>query len=366
MPSGNTDSVSTSDATASEGTPADATPTEQDRYAWERPGTFEAATGVHRIPLPLPGDALKAVNIYAIPDGDTVVLVDGGWAMAESSELLAAGLATLGYGLDDICDFYVTHHHRDHYTQAVALRREYGGAVSLGEGERAALEAIRTGDENYNINRMLDAGAADIARRIEAWTKTVDRVRERADYDDPDHWLADGVELPLATRTLRVIATPGHTRGHVVFHDADHDTLFAGDHVLPHITPSIGVEINRPASPLRDYMASLALVRAMPDARLLPAHGPVTGSVHERIDELLEHHAQRLEITADALDHGASTGFEVARATPWTRHLRRFDDLDLFNQLMAVNETVAHLKVLVEGGQASEQRLDGVTHYARA
>ncbi len=339
--------------------------TEEERHAWEKPGAFEAAAGVHRIPLPLPGDALKAVNVYAIPDGERVVLIDGGWAMAESSELLAAGLATLGYGLPDVRDFYVTHMHRDHYTQAVAVRREYGATVSLGEGERAALQAVRSGGDMQNVTRMLDAGAVEIAREVEAWTARLDRAREAFDYEDPDDWLADGVELPLSTRTLRVIATPGHTQGHVVFHDPEHDTLFAGDHVLPHITPSIGVEVNRPPSPLRDYLTSLALVRAMPDARLLPAHGPVTGSVHDRIDELLEHHAQRLELTAQALDRGADTGLEVARATPWTRHLRRFDELDLFNRILAINETVAHLTVLVERGIAREQRIDGVTHYAR-
>ena len=40
---------------------------------------------MHRIPLPLPGDALKAVNTYAISDGDGVVMIDGGWAMAEAT-----------------------------------------------------------------------------------------------------------------------------------------------------------------------------------------------------------------------------------------------------------------------------------------
>ena len=340
--------------------------TEQERHAWEQPGAFEAAPGVHRIPLPLPGDALKAVNVYAVPDGEQVVLIDGGWAMAQSADLLAAGLATLGYQLADIREFYVTHMHRDHYTQAIALRREYGGTVSLGEGERAAIDAVHASSERPNIARMLDAGAAELARQFDTLARGIDRAKELADYEDPDRWLADGVELPLSTRTLRVIATPGHTRGHVVFHDPQHRILFAGDHVLPHITPSIGVEINRPPSPLRDYLASLALVRAMPDARLLPAHGPVTGSVRERIDELLAHHAERLEITADALDRGAATGYEVARATPWTRHLRHFDDLDLFNQVLAVNETVAHLTVLVERGLATQQRVDGVTHFARA
>ena len=72
------------------------------------------------------------------------------------------------------------------------------------------------------------------------------------------------------------MATPGHTRGHLVFQDRATGLLFAGDHVLPHITPSIGFEGGAVDFPLRDYLESLRLVRAHAGRRLLPAHGPVT------------------------------------------------------------------------------------------
>ncbi len=317
---------------------------------------------MHRIPLPLPNDGLRAVNVYAIVDGDGVVLIDAGWALDEARTRLAAGLGEIGFELGDVREFLVTHAHRDHYTQAVVLRRVFGSRVSLGAGERECLRLVRSESGSaHNASRLREAGAADIARQAEAW-------RERADpeeWTDPDRWLDDGVELPLSTRTLRVIATPGHTRGHVVYLDSANQALFSGDHVLPHITPSIGVEPNRPPSPLRDYLASLALVRALPDARLFPAHGPVAESVHERVDELLAHHADRLEATAGVVDHGAETGFEAARALPWTRRGRRFDDLDLFNQILAVQETMAHLRVLVDQGALTRSDVDGVAHFAR-
>ena len=208
--------------------------------------------------------------------------------------------------------------------------------------------------------RLRRAGALELAEQLAKWTGEPDLT----DWEEPDRWLADGIEVPLETRTLRVIATPGHTRGHVVFHDPQHDTLFAGDHVLPHITPSIGVELTRPPSPLRDYLASLELVRAMPDARLLPAHGPVTGSVHARIDELLAHHGTRLDATAAAVKAGADTVFACAGVLTWTRRERRLDELDLFNQVLAVLETDAHLQVLVERGQLRRESVDGIDEYA--
>jgi glyoxylase-like metal-dependent hydrolase (beta-lactamase superfamily II) len=305
---------------------------------------------------------LKAVNVYAIADGEQVVLVDAGWALAEAEELLAAGLSTIGYELGDVREFLVTHLHRDHYTQAVALRRRFGGTVAVGEGEHACLDLIHTVQVHPDVARLHEAGALEMSRMLAEWHGE----RDLTNWEYPDTWLADGVDLALATRTLRVIATPGHTRGHVVFHDPQAKTLFAGDHILPHITPSIGVELNRPRSPLRDYLSSLELGRALPDARLLPAHGPVSDSVHERIDQLLAHHEHRLTATADAVDHGAHTAFAVAQQLPWTRRARAYADLDMFNQVLAIFETMAHLRVLVERGWLVESTIDGIAHFVRA
>ena len=320
---------------------------------------------MHRIPLPLPGDSLHAVNVYAIHDGDQVVMIDGGWAMSRSTDLMSAGLNEIGYELGDVREFLVTHLHRDHYTQAVAVRRITGSQVAVGEGERACLDAIRNITTHPDIARLTEAGAPQVAAEIAQWTEGLTGP-DLTDWEDPDTWLDDGIDIPLQTRTLRVIATPGHTRGHVVFHDTAANALFAGDHVLPHITPSIGVELTRPPSPLRDYLHSLELIRSLPDATLLPAHGPVAGSAHDRVDELLVHHAKRLDATQAAVAAGADTGDQVARSLGWTRRERHLDDLDLFNKVLAINETVAHLIVLVEQGRLTRTESGGVAHYAPA
>jgi glyoxylase-like metal-dependent hydrolase (beta-lactamase superfamily II) len=337
-----------------------------DRHAWEQPGAHEEAPGVFRIPLPLPGDHLKAVNVYAIADGDRLVLVDGGWALDESIELLTSSLASVGFELGAIREFLVTHIHRDHYTQAIAVRRAVGSSVSLGEGERICLEALRTVSEHPDVKALYSAGALELSAKLHEWTSEQGEGPDLTDWEDPDRWLPDGLDIPLSTRTLRVIATPGHTRGHVVYHDAEHNVLFAGDHVLPHITPSIGIELVRKPSPLRDYMGSLELMRTLPDARLLPAHGPVVESVHDRVDELVRHHEQRLAATAAAISSGASTAFEVANILTWTRREKQLTDLDLFNQIMAINETVAHLEVLVERGVLTKTVDEHIAHYTTA
>jgi glyoxylase-like metal-dependent hydrolase (beta-lactamase superfamily II) len=332
---------------------------------WTEAGTYETIPGVYRIPLPLPTDALKAVNVYAIADGDQVVLVDSGWALEVSQEQLDASLRTIGFGLSDIREFFVTHIHRDHYTQAVAIRRLFGSTVALGEGEREGMEkvlhAIKTGELPPPIH-LTRAGAFDLIDKMKVARGNFDHH-----YEAPDTWLASGTELQLKTRTLRVIETPGHTRGHVVFYDEGSNALFAGDHVLPHITPSLGVEIHPASSPLAEYMASLRLIRGLPDAQLLPAHGPTGPSVHARIDELLDHHEERLTKSAQAVEQGADTALAAAGILRWTRRERHLDELDRFNQTLAVTETLAHLDVLVARGWltvTTDER--GVDHFARA
>jgi hypothetical protein len=97
---------------------------------------------------------------------------------------------------------------------------------------------------------------------------------------------------------------------------------------------------------------------------MLPAHGPVSPSVHARVDQLLAHHAERLDAMEATVTAGASTGFETANRITWTRRGRQFTELDPFNQAMAVAETTAHLDLLAEEGRLHRTELDGVRHYA--
>jgi glyoxylase-like metal-dependent hydrolase (beta-lactamase superfamily II) len=335
-----------------------------ERLRWIEEGTYEVAPGVHRIPLPLPTDGLRAVNTYAIESGDGLVMIDSGWALEESRETLERSLARIGAGLGDIRRFLVTHIHRDHYTQAIAVRRIFGTTVAVGEDERASLEVTLGADPHTMAargQRLVMAGAAALIQKMsEAGMRPPDG---RADYEYPDEWIAAGQKFEVGGRTLEAIPTPGHTHGHVVFADYANGLLFAGDHVLPHITPSISLEPAPQELPLGDFLDSLRLVRQLPDLRLLPAHGPVTPSVHVRVDELLDHHAQRLAIMSAELAGGPRTAYEVALAIKWTSRGRALLDLDLLNQTLAVGETQAHLDLLVARGQAAAAMDNGVKLY---
>jgi glyoxylase-like metal-dependent hydrolase (beta-lactamase superfamily II) len=314
---------------------------------------------VHRLPLPLPMDGLRAVNVYVVETDDGLVLIDGGWAIPESRKVFESSLAQLGYTVRDIRRFLVTHMHRDHYTQASVIGREVGAHVSLGLGDKATMDLLQgdASSEDPSLERLRSAGAEELAAQ---WVELMpSRPPSVADYGLPDEWLDRDLVVDLGTRRLDAVATPGHTQGHYVFADSDASLLFAGDHVLSTITPSIGFEPAYVQQPLRDYLASLAKVRAMPDMVLLPAHGPVTESSHARIDELLEHHDVRLDQSLMAVESGAETAWEVAGKLPWTRHERRREDLGPFDGVLAAFETLAHLELLAL--QSRVRRIEGAT-----
>jgi len=337
------------------------------RENWTEPGSFEVAPGIYRIPLPLPNDGLRAVNVYALTDGDDLMLIDSGWAIADARDVLDRGLDALGASAGDVRRILVTHVHRDHYTQAVYLRREFGTPVSLGAGERESLQISMNPDRaplQNQLGYLRLLGAGDLADRMAKLQGPRDPYK--TGWETPDDWLRDSEKIEHGGRTLDVVATPGHTRGHVVFHDTGSRLLFAGDHVLPTITPSIGFEPVLSDDPLGAFLGSLALMRSRPDARLLPAHGPVTGSTHARVDELIAHHGARLDETEAAIRGGAQTAPEAAAVLRWTRRGRELADLDPFNQMLAISETAAHLQLLAAQGRVIRHEADGLRYYLPA
>ncbi len=332
---------------------------------WSEPGAWLAAPGVYRIPLPLPMDGLKAINVYVIETDDGLTLVDGGWAIEVARDLLDKALASIGYSVHDIRRFLVTHVHRDHYTQAITIRREVGAHVSLGLGDKPTLDLMHdpTADANPQVEMLARAGAGRVAALWDQLSRQMEP--DLALWEYPDAWLDGDHQIQVGTRTLDAVHTPGHTQGHYVFADNAAGLLFAGDHVLPTITPSIGFEPVLAEQPLGDFMASLHKVRRMPDLKLFPAHGPVWMSSHQRADELLRFHDRRLALCVEAVAPQGVNAHEVAALLPWTRHDRSLADLEMFDEALATMETRAHLELLVADGTLSKDESGDTVVYSR-
>jgi len=305
---------------------------------------------VVRIPLPLPMADLRTVNTYAICGGHGVTLIDPGWANDASETALVTALGRLGYAVGDVSSILVTHAHWDHYTLAIKWQRERGVKVILGAGERHTIDAFTASEAHYpiQVGLLRRAGAPNLADAVQQLE--LEPHERDMPFGPPDVWVNGGEELDCNGRTIIAHATPGHTRGHVVYGDPTDGLFFTGDHILPRITPSIGFERAPEPLPLRSYLASLQLFLALPDARMLPAHGAVADSVQSRARELMIHHRQRLDLIRGFVSAGAETAYEMAGLMTWTRREQTLVELGVVHGMTAVLEVYAHLELLVTQG----------------
>ena len=154
-------------------------------------------------------------NVFVLVDPDGLTLVDAG--LPYSQRRILAYVAALGYPPEAVRRLLVTHADRDHIGSLAALQARTGARVFAGALEAAALQAGRE-------TRRLQVG---LAYRGLLWL--LGRLLfVRVQPASVDEHLADGQELPVLGG-LRVLATPGHTPGHLSFYAVRSGVLFAGD-----------------------------------------------------------------------------------------------------------------------------------------
>jgi glyoxylase-like metal-dependent hydrolase (beta-lactamase superfamily II) len=131
-------------------------------------------------------------------------------------------------------------------------------------------------------------------------------------------------------------------------HDSDHRLLFAADHLLEKVSPNPIIELGPNGEdgvfrPLVAYLESIARVRALDLALVLPGHGPAFSHHREVIDGLLGFYRKRQAKILDALAATPLSGYEIARALfPAVRAK------DLF---LVMSETIANVEVLESRGE---------------
>jgi glyoxylase-like metal-dependent hydrolase (beta-lactamase superfamily II) len=265
----------------------------------------------------------------------------------DAETALRDGLAHAGIGLADLETAFITHLHPDHLGMA-GLMRDAGAELLMHGPEIERAHAVWAADhalidktyelfERHGMPHDVDEGMRA------AWVA----MNERIDPFDPIHPVADGEALDLGGRALTVVWTPGHTDHHAVLFEASTGTLIAGDHVLPRITSNVGVYPDGRPDPLGDFLAALEKMKTLGVKRVLPAHGDPFDDCAGRVDEILAHHADRLDLTLEVASGAARNAYAICRILfPVLRspHEERF----------ALAETLAHLRYLELRGRLRE------------
>jgi glyoxylase-like metal-dependent hydrolase (beta-lactamase superfamily II) len=330
------------------------------------PERAEPLPGVWRLPLPLKDSPLGHVNTYLIKSDDGYLLVDCGWDTADTLKALEGHLRALDIRFGDVRHLVVTHIHPDHYGLAGRLREITNADLSFHRLERLYIESRYANadellEEMREWLRLNGTPQAELDQLSRGSTSMLSRVQ----IAYPDQTLDGGEEITCGRFAFKVIWTPGHSAGHICLYDATHKVLLSGDHVLPRITPSVGLHVRNTSNPLADYLDSLKLIGRFEAELVLPGHGDPFAGLPERTAALIEHHQHRLDEIIGLLRPSAAharTAYELAKRMRWSSR-RSWDDLGGFERRMAVTETLAHVELLHTRGSVEKHCADGVVTY---
>ncbi|WP_392967981.1 MBL fold metallo-hydrolase [Streptomyces sp. LN245] len=336
--------------------------------------------GVRSISVPIPDNPLGHTLVYLVDTDAGPVLVDTGWDDPASWDTLVEGITGCGTSVAEIHGVVITHHHPDHHGLSGRVREASGAWIAMHAADAAIVRRTReTRPEGwfaYMAAKLEASGAPEehVAPLREA-PRSLRRPSTLPGFSPalPDREIVPGELLPLPGRRLRAVWTPGHTPGHVCLHleEAHPDRLpgngrlFSGDHLLPRITPHIGLYEDpdthgRPpyangieglgeiADPLGDYLDSLERVGRLAPAEVLPAHQHVFTDAPSRVAELLAHHEERLTGLLTLLSVPL-TPWQLAERMEWNRP---WADIPYGSRNIAVSEAEAHIRRLVKLGRA--------------
>lgn len=214
------------------------------------------------MPSPTVITRLGLVNAYLVPEDDGLTLIDttiGGSAKA----ILAAAAGV------PIVRIALTHGHGDHVGSLDALHEQLPDVeIIISTRDALLLVKDKTPQDDEPADAKVRGGVPGVKA---APTRTID----------------DGDRV----RSLRTVAAPGHTPGHVAFLDERDGTLYCGDafHTVggAHTTAAPGWRFPFPG--LATWHKPTALdsacsLRALDPARLAPGHGRILEDPTDAMD----------------------------------------------------------------------------------
>lgn len=311
----------------------------------------EITPGIFWLRMPLPFD-LDHINLYLIRDNDGFAILDTGIGTSRTKELWATIFGELNAPITKVI---CTHMHPDHIGMAGYLVEKFKVPLYMSNTEYFVGRALSAGsrgasdwqDDEYLVRCGMSEEYVAKAKENRKGSKGVGQVIHPIPLQFER--LQAGDTLSLDGHVWQVMIGRGHSPEHVCLYNEQTNVLISGDHVLPIISPNIGVYSTEPnANALQLYLSTLPQFKNLPaDALVLPSHKtPFTG-LHARVDQLIDHHHTHL----DHLREFCIEGKTIKDCLP-VLFKRKLSPQNMF---FAVAEAFAHLNYLYFAGEFTRE-----------
>ncbi|MFX1594065.1 MAG: MBL fold metallo-hydrolase [Promethearchaeota archaeon] len=322
--------------------------------------------GVYQIKIPVPFP-VKYVCLYLFKLNGKNILIDSGLNMGNWKKKFFSALEELNISIREIDYCFITHIHTDHMGLVKILKQKNPALKILMHDITHELLEWETNDENLKdlekearviVNQLIRYGISKeqgnrIIQFFTYWPKFLQ-------YQKPDIIVHDG---DILFEKLEIIWTPGHSFGHICIFDKERKYLFSGDHILSRITPHIGNFVI-PADMaekykdynfnniLQHYLFSLDKIDNLNPKIIFPAHQEIIYNPHERIQQIKEHHQNRLKEILKVINNNPTTAYRISQ-------IHFGEDLDEMNSYMALSEVLGHLFYLEAQGKVKTIEKNG-------
>lgn len=311
-----------------------------------------------RLPLPF---ALDHVNVWLL-EGDTGwTVIDTGLGTADCL-VIWDKLLTGFMKKKPVEKLILTHYHPDHVGLSGDLVDRTGACVYMSRTEWLMANMLfhDTGGElNAGMLALfvLHGLPEDIHEKMSR-TKNIFAQRCSslpASYQRLKH--NDTIRISGSSWQCR--QGHGHSPEHIALYNKERKILIAGDHILPKITPNIPMPVQETSSnPIADYISSLETYRDIEnDVLILPSHRLPFKGIGIRIDQLIEHHHQRLNQLYEACDKSVSV-YDILPVL-----FKR--SLDINQMTFAMLEALSHMVYLQQAGKIRMSLDNGMQKFQR-
>ncbi|PKM90884.1 MAG: MBL fold metallo-hydrolase [Firmicutes bacterium HGW-Firmicutes-12] len=317
--------------------------------------TIEILPNIFQLEVPLHGNPLKSLNSYLIKGNNRHLIIDTGFNRPECKNAIISSLEKLKISLED-CDFFLTHLHADH-TGLVSSLATNNSRIFCSKEDGILLNMFESGEYWTNVSSLLSSHGFPPDELITATQKHPAKESSPGKQLELSY-IENGATIEIGEYSFICILTPGHSPGHMCLYEPKYRLLISGDHILARITPNITVWPQMPDA-LSQYLHNLDKILELEIDLVLPGHRSLIYDCPKRIEEIKNHHQERLEELLGILNSGPLTAYQAASKMTWSLTYTSWGDFPMIQKWFATGEAASHLEYLAQQQKVQKDTIDG-------